>query len=240
MTDIHPEFHDFAFAATVATCRRYGRFVEQDDCYQEMVVYYLRNKGECDELIAPPPDEGQEEPSRQVVAAAHRRLARRLAKAGERYARKTRAQQLGYETGDEYFYTRNTVETLLPLALSETDAALMPQHETHPGRRIATQPDEGNNLPVLVADVSSAVSRLDEDQQNLLESVFLPTRGRTVSEMREAVASREGVSRWAIDGRINRIIDRIVTQLGGPNPYERSRPVSTAHAVAITRRQEEG
>lgn len=238
-SEIHPDYAAVAHGQAVAAARRWGRYVEYDDLYQELWVYALRNIKEVNALLDPAPEEGEDEPSKRQLRNCLTRLERRVAKAAERYVRKLKAQQLGYEVGDEYFYTRETVEMLLPIVLSG-DFDTLPQHEDNGGRRIKTAPNEGNNLPAMTADVSAAVSTLSEDQLELLADVFLAGPGVSPSEAKAAVARREDVSRWAIDGRVNRIIERIIVKLGGGNPYERSRPVSTAHAVAITRRQEEG
>lgn len=241
--DLHPDWRDHALPVAYATARRYRGIVEADDCFQELTEYAIRHWAEVHELIEPSPLEGEDQPSPKHVKSCHRRLNRRLAKVGERYARKIKAQVFGYETRDEFFYTPSMIEELLPLVfVGEHDGSLLNTQDDPTRRRAKQVLSEGNNLPALLADVSGALDALEYESRDLLESIYAPHPHASIYQRREAVSNALGITRWALDGRVDRILARIVAELGGPSPWSGGgrRAVSNAHARAVTARQTDG
>lgn len=240
MPELNPEWIDHAVPVAVSTCRRWSPFVEHDEIVNELWEYCVRNVSRINDMIEPSDaytvgDDGAVVVDRGMVKAAHRRLERRMASHAERYARRAKAEQSGYHWLDEFFYTAQLVEDLLPVALSpERDPALLPDEDAVSIRRKRRLLSEGGNLPALCADVQGAVSRLPEQQREVLVAVY--GHGERPADVAAAV----GVSRQAVESRINRAVRGIVSALGGDDPgmgaVGSRRVVSNAQARAATDR----
>jgi DNA-directed RNA polymerase specialized sigma24 family protein len=241
MPELHPDWIDHANAVAVSTCRRWSPFVERDELVNELWMYAVRNVERVNEMIEPPDaytisEDGEVVVDVRLVRAAHRRLEKRMASYAERYARRAKAEQSGYHWLDEFFYSAQLVEDLLPVALSaERDPALLPDDDAVSTKRKRSLLSEGGNLPAMCADIQGAVSRLPEQQREVLVAVY----GQ--GERPVDVAAAVGVSRQAVEARINRAVRGIVSALGGDDPgmgtVGSRRVVSNAQARVETDRQ---
>jgi hypothetical protein len=235
------DVYSFAAPVAAAVTRRWSSWVEYDDVLQEIVVYYLRNRAKLDPLMEPAVDPESGEPSKAADRANRARLERLMSKAGERYARRQKAEQSGYRVEDEYFYTQETVEAFLPVIvsggsdLSVLDSAALVSERVNGGRAL----HEGGNADAILADLRRAYYALPIDTRALLASVFEP--GMIRSDAEQVAGEDLGISRWAVRGRVERAINALIRNAGGPSPYGGGRrAVSNGKARAMLSRQWEG
>jgi hypothetical protein len=241
MANPGPHVYDFAAPVAASVTRHWSRWVEYDDVLQEIVLYYLRNKRTLDPLMEPAVDPETGEPSPVADRANRRRLERLMAKAGERYARRCKAEQSGYRPEDEYFYTQETVEAFLPVIVSGASDYSLLDTESLVSVRVngGTPAHERGGADAILADLRRAYLALPIDHRALLASVFEPGQLRTDAE--QVAADDLGVSRWAVRGRIDRAVRAMIRHAGGPSPYGGGRRAqSSARARAVLARQWEG
>lgn len=157
------------------------------------------------------------------------------------YARKEKAQALGYSAADEFFFTKPALEDLLS-AMFDRDAWMNPPTE-HGTEKSGKALNEGNNWLATLSDVSQAYGRLDDKDRQVLVLAFRDDVPRT------KLAEMWQLSRKGVDHRIEASVKRLWSHLGGPKwlaPEEREhgtgtignrRSISNAHARALTEGQ---
>jgi hypothetical protein len=235
------DVYEFAAPVAATVTRHWGRWVEYDDVLQEIVLYYLRNRRTLDPLLEPSVNPETGEPWPAGDRANRRRLERLMAKAGERFARRAKAEQSGYRPEDEYFYTQETVEAFLPVIVSGGSDYSMLEAESLVSVRVngGTPAHERGGADAILADLRRAFYALPIDQRALLSAIFEPGQLRTDAE--QAAADDLGVSRWAVRGRIDRAIRAMIRNTGGESPWRPGRRAqSSARARAVLSRQWEG
>ena len=72
---------------------------------------------------------------------------------------------------------------------------------------------EGNDLLAMMCDVERALSVLDGNQLDLLMQIHVDNVH--VIDL----AEQDGVTRQAVENRVNRALDKMITFLGGEYPY---------------------
>lgn len=159
------------------------------------------------------------------------------------YARKEKAQAMGYNVADEFFYAKGTIEDLLG-AMFDRDSWLNPPAGDGDERSTKAL-SEGNGWLATLADLSLAYGRLEEKDRQVLALAFK----HDVSKVK--LAEMWQLSRKGVDHRIDAAIKRLWSGLGGPKwlaPEERERPrgtignrkaISNSHARAISDSQYE-
>lgn len=186
--------------------KRYNRFVELDDVKQAMNEYAWKRKDKVSEYLM-----REDEVERKQGYKAFTTFIRR---AGERYARKEKARALGYELGDEYFYRLAMIETLIKV-LGSGDSHMTNQvldPDVH-GVKAKKQPNEGNNLLAMLADVDRAMKKLDLRTHNILNSKY--SSDASLAE----IAKEWDISPQRVEQIINKGLRDIVEYLGGATPY---------------------
>lgn len=186
--------------------KRYHRFVELEDVKQAMNEYAWKRKDKVQEYLM-----REDVVERKQGYKAFTTFIRR---AGERYARKEKARALGYELGDEYFYRLVMIETLIKVLGSE-DAQLTNQvmdPDVH-GVKAKKQPNEGNNLLAMLADVSRVMKKLDKRTQIILDSKY--SKDAPLAE----IAKEWDISPQRVEQIINKGLRDITEYLGGATPY---------------------
>ena len=121
-----------------------------EDYSQELYCYLIENEQQVAEWLA------EYEPKQ-----FERFLARVLRNECKDYARDIKAQALGFERRDEFFYSRGEVKALLP-AVFDPEAWLNPPQSEG---RTEKRPSEGNNWATTLADVAAALDKLDAEDQ---------------------------------------------------------------------------
>jgi hypothetical protein len=88
-----------------------------------------------------------------------RKLQRRLRKVAESVARRAKAEQTGYKTEDEYFYSVATIDKLLPYAL-DTDATPPPTlaDEMQINRSHSGKAEGYGGWEAAIADIRKAIA----------------------------------------------------------------------------------
>lgn len=204
-----PESIHAAVASTARQLRsRYRDFAEYEDIQQELYIWYLKSHHKVAKW--------EEEHHPKTV---QRLVMKSLRNCGEKYCRKEKADRLGYEPDDEFFYTIPMVADMLQMYFDPD--WMMPR-----GIELTQQggggkpPQEGWNLPAMVADVGSAYEALPEPDRDLLWRVYggdVPVR-----EAIESLALEWDVTHNAADHRVRRVVGRVRAKLGGPRPHEES------------------
>lgn len=202
-----PEFIHATVASVARQLRsRYRDYVEYEDVQQELYIWYLKGHHKVAKW------EAEHHPK-----SVQRLVAKSLRNAGEKYCRKEKAAQVGYETDDEFFYTIPMVADMLQLYFDESwrePRGMGMSDKTSSGKPAS----EGWNLQAMVADVGQRYEQLGEADRELLAYVYDGTR-----PTREAIsflALEWQVTPNAADHRIRRVLGRIRAALGGPRPHE--------------------
>lgn len=186
--------------------KKYHRFVELEDVKQAMNEYAWKRKDKVSEYLI-----REDDVERKMGYKAFTTFIRR---AGERYARKEKSRALGYELGDEYFYRLAMIETLIKVLGSE-DAHMANQvmdPDVH-GVKAKKQPNEGNNLLAMLADVDRAMKKLDLRTYRILTCKY--SCDASLAE----IAKEWDISPQRVEQIINKGLRDITEYLGGATPY---------------------
>lgn len=134
-----------------------------------------------------------------------------LFRTGHRYVNKQRAEAIGGQLSDMYWYSVPVIEELLEDVWTYTDWLPTPSVERS---RSQSSPAEGNNRTAMLADVAFAVSSLSKEDKDLLRDRYCDGGAYF-----DAIASKLEESPDAVRKRIDRILNRLVEKLGGDPPF---------------------
>jgi len=127
------------------------------------------------------------------------------------YCQYWKSKSLGYEYDDLFFYTPEMVETLLPsVLLGHTDA--LPLNILGKSKT-TTLVSEGNNLQVMLAEISKICVGLSAPDQQVLQMRF--ALGYEYSDISKLL---ELNTEEAARQRVRRAVKRIINALGGYRP----------------------
>ena len=137
-------------------------------------------------------------------------ISRSLRNAAKDYCQKEKARIVGYHVSDNYYYDRQILEILLPAVFTGSNVApsLVDLGFTAT-RKVAS---EGGNWFAMMSDIDKALTKLPEEQWNILYSCF--RQGQDNSD----VASELQISDDAARMRINRALNSLLNLLGGSRP----------------------
>lgn len=183
--------------------REYYHWVTADDIRQEMWIWVIKHPDKVRDWMT-----REEKPERAQGAKA---LAKTLLRMGQIYCRKEKATKSGYLPQDEYFYTRPLVTALVEALCNE---GKMQVNLVDDSTRKSKLDSEGNDVLALLADVDLALRCLEDQQQVLV--IRMCGLGESAAE----IAAEEGVTRQAVENRLNRALDRMIKELGGEYPYK--------------------
>jgi RNA polymerase sigma factor (sigma-70 family) len=192
-------FQDAHLLAAADVGRRFRGYVERDDLLSEGHVWALSHKNRMEHYDT---DEN--------AKRAQYRLLRDLTMHMEKYARKQKAEALGYSPDDEAFYSIALVGLLLPSVLNEDyDQPLVDSDG-----RGSVDPAESGTWMAHRADVARAWTEatLSAEQR---EAIML-TQGLGMSQ-REA-AEVVGCHQTTIEDRCRIGMKKILALLGGDKP----------------------
>lgn len=203
----------------------HGFGADNHDFGQEFLVWMVKNE---DMLVRQFEELGDERFDRY--------LARCLRNEASDYGLDIKAQALGYERQDLYFYSIGEVKVLLDCVFDRKKWLEPPQSD---GSRSAKRPAEGNNWVTTLADVADAFSKLKLEDQELLRDHH--ERGWNNRELAKLSGVSESVQSYRHGAACKRLLDK----LGGPapKPMRRSetdpmwrgrRAITNATARAIT------
>jgi len=206
----------------------YGRLhhthgADRADFEQEMFVYLIEHEDRVTEWL-----EDRE------IRDATRFIAKVLRNECKDYARDVKAQSLGFNREDEFFYTPGEVRYLLD-AMFDKDKWLEPP-ETD-GRSSKRQ-SEGNNWIATLADLAQAYERLSAADRLLLSEFHKDGMANMV------MAELYDVSAQVMSARHDQAVKRLVRKLGDESPrpsrgasnhdpWRGRHAISNTHARAI-------
>jgi len=196
------DVHDICAAVAASLSKRYRRYVEVPDVRQELLMWAWRKREKVAEYLDREPGGAR----RQGEAA----LMKALSRVGERYCRRQKAAAVGYKTRDEYFYNRVLLEDLIAV---EAGGMSSLAGQTDDRVRGTQDPSEGGNTQAMLADLQSALAKLDPDSFALVMMAYgdaVPTR---------VLAETFGVTRQAIEQRLDRAMSKLLQNLGGESPW---------------------
>jgi len=134
------------------------------------------------------------------------------------YCQKWKAEILGYDVSDLYYYEPEVVEALLPFVLSGDWSTTHKLNLGRPGKPSA--PNEGGNLQAMLIEIDSAYHKLNKDERHLL---FL--RYAEFKEHAEIASELELPSPDAARMRTTRAVRKLVLKMGGYRPFlDKDRP----------------
>lgn len=153
------------------------------------------------------------------------------------FARREKANTLGFRLEDEFFYSAGVLKDLLPIALAPQSEWLHPPTDHGTGGRSTKALSEGNNWLATLADVSRAVGLLSAEDQSVLSDLHLHERST------KQIAARDNITVRGVEQRQDRALKRLWNALGGPQwlePKEKythgvgRKAMSNARANALT------
>lgn len=222
----HPEaerLNPLIEEAANRTMRRFYKYVDRNDVYQECVMWVLLHPGKVDQYISEDRDHS---------------ILKSLEHAGLAYAQKEKAVTFGYRTDDIFYWQAEEIEGLLPAMFSDEARLHPPSSDDGTGGRSNRAPNEGGNWITTLADLSRAYDKLDELTKSILRQVYGEDRTRVW------VANAMGVSDTTIGNRISKGLRDMHRELGGERPWRHNDQVtgsrtaiSNATARAITSSQ---
>lgn len=190
--------------------KRY-RMVERDDIEQSMWLWFATH-----------PNKIREWSKLDDQKQATKLFARSLRNAANDFCQKEKAAQEGYSFDDNFFYTKNLVENILPYMIkSESDEdidleatldlVMQDLGLTQGGGSAAAE--HGNYL-AFFADIKSAFYKLPEEKQNVLRLRY--TDDLTYTQLADIINQSSNTARMKTERALNHLI-RI---LGGSKPYQ--------------------
>lgn len=199
--DVASDVHDLVRIASGVVGKRYWRYVPIDDIKQAVATHVWRNREKITEYLR---DEDRKRGWAAAMTAAKR--------AGERYARKVKADLVGYKASDEFFYDKALICEVIRFSVTGS----MPTPDEDAGKvSVPRDPAEGGNLNAMLADVNSALAELEPGEAALL------TRRYGEEESIDLLAKELEVSRQAVEGRLDRHLKKVLNSLGGESPYRK-------------------
>ena len=179
------------------TMRRFWKFVDRDDVYQELVLWILQHQGKVTEYL-------EQERDHSIIKS--------LEHAGVAYAQREKAAHSGYHTDDLFYWQVEEIEALLPSMFSDEARLHPPSSDDGTSGRSNRAPNEGGNWIATLADLSRAYRTLDLVTQSVLRQVYGEDRKRIW------VANSLGVSDTTISNTISRGLRAMHRELGGERP----------------------
>jgi RNA polymerase sigma factor (sigma-70 family) len=207
-TDPEEHLRDLAAPAARSVARQFDGYVDTNDLIQEIHVYILTHPKLAEELL-----EAYVEGREQTRWTA-RRIMARMRRYAERFARKEKAEKLGYKTGDEFFYDQAMIAELMPAAINfETTAELIVEHVDDGQPKRPSAPSEGGNLIAMIVDIRRIYDKLSTEDQQMLEQYY--TQEMTFEQLAQAW----NISKSTAERRVKELLRFINRQLGGPTPW---------------------
>lgn len=208
---------ELAALAARPVARDFRRWVEADDLRQIAAEYAFKRQDKVLEYMYEVDEETGQHVRRKDKGsqrAGETAMITFLRRRCERHARKEKATALGYEMEDEYFYRPIMVENLIKVwGSGEYDIAgqILDPAEMG-GKRKKSLPNEGNDLLAMMADIDSAMKRLDDRHRLVL------VRRIVEDETLESIGEEMEISAQRVDQLVDAGVKRVIDFLGGRNP----------------------
>lgn len=207
--------------------RSFPNYIDRDDTESAIYVWLYENKKTVTEIM-------------RDAESWERRLYHLITRAANAHVLKEDAAVNGYSEDDTFLYSADVVKELLTIVWDYED--WQPTGQTgEPGMpRSKKLVNQGFDLPTMLADITSALDRMNEDQYNILVWVY------KYHYTHENLAEELEISKEAASKRVSRAVGAVRRELGLKPLSDLQRghsarsKVGTAEALAISERQYEG
>jgi DNA-directed RNA polymerase specialized sigma24 family protein len=207
-------------SAARITGRRFHQWAERDDMASEAWVWILKYPGKVAEY------EALGEPGRK-------KLVRALINACTAYAAREKAERSGYRAGDNHYYSTDWLKVVIPVVLDKGLDVNAPAYADWPLDTVSGRYERAEWL-----DVVGAIQRLSESEYEILWRAFLGDPEEEAGYLN--VAEFLSLNYDAARQRVYRVLRKLQSFLGGPDPVPKRKSKSNAQASAETRSQYEG
>jgi len=188
--------------ASRTVARRFQGFVTSDDLRQECYLWCMRRHDKVAQWL------DVDQSDKAAVKSGANQFMKTMYRVAEVYARKERADILGYRIEDEWFANTGVIAELLPIVLAGGyDGYEAPEGD---GSRSRRDPAEGNSKLAQLADVTAAWQAHPDP---LLERLY------GTSATRDQIADEWEISRPTLKDRERKALKKMVDFLGGESPY---------------------
>lgn len=215
MNGWHPEeerLEPLLETAVHKTMRRFWKYVDREDVYQELVLWILQHPAKVQQYL-------DEERDYSIIKS--------LEHAGLAYGQREKASQSGYHTDDIFYWQEAEIEALLPSMFSDEARLHPPSSDDGTGGRSNRAPNEGGNWIATLADLARAYATLDLVTKRVLRQVY------GEGHKRIWVANALGVSDTTISNTISKGLRAMHRELGGERPT-RHKDQTTGSRTAIS------
>jgi RNA polymerase sigma factor (sigma-70 family) len=156
-------------------------------------------------------------------------FARSLRNAASDYCQKEKSAQEGYSFDDNFFYTKNLVENILPYMIkSESDEDIdleatldLVMQDLGLTKGAGSAAAEHGNYLAFFADIKSAFYRLPEEKQNVLRLRY--TDDLTYTQLADLINQSSNTARM----KTERALSHLIRLLGGSKPYQENDVIET-------------
>jgi RNA polymerase sigma factor (sigma-70 family) len=201
------EAQEIAHTVARQVHRKYHTYFDANDVKNELIVWVLRRETKVKEWL-------EHDKDTEDYRTGVRMLAKTLQRYAEKYCRRAKAQAAGYEVRDEFFYSAEMLEQLLPFAWKDVVPTSNPTGERVGG---GGNPAEGGNYIISLFDVRKAKDKLEPDDQLLLHMKYV--EAMTYEQISESLA----ISRSSSERKVKAALRRITRELGGEDPWIRKK-----------------
>lgn len=194
------EYNDVIQQLSSEYARRYA-MLERDDIAQELWVWFVshpRKYKEWSELERKDKD---------------KLIAKSLRNAALKYCEREKANKVGYDTSDLYYYDVSVVEAFLPSIIAGTYSIPTSIQDLNAKFGSGTLSD-GNNWLSLRSDIAKAFEKLSEAKQNILTLRFSIDSPDWSLLAKDMDSTPDGARM-----KVQRAINSLVKNLGGWRPY---------------------
>jgi hypothetical protein len=180
--------------------RKYS-MLERDDIAQELWVWFVGHPRKYKEWSA------LEQKDRDKL------IAKSLRNAALKYCERAKAQKIGYDSSDLYYYDVSVVEAFLPSIIGETYE--IPTKIKDLGSQVkSNEISDGNNWLALRSDIATGYYRLTEAKQNVLRLRFSVEQPDWATLAKDMDSTPDGARK-----KVERALASLVKNLGGWRPY---------------------
>jgi RNA polymerase sigma factor (sigma-70 family) len=193
--------------AASPVARKFSGYLDYDDLKQIGIEHALHREDKVADYLMREDVEERKQGERAFITFLSRHM--------ERKARAEKAKVCGYKPEDEYFYRPSMIESLIKVwGTGDYDLAGQVFDPADMGSKRRTKvASEGNDFLAMVADIDSAMMKLDERTRSILER-------RYVDDLTLAqIGEQFDLSAQRVEQISRRGLRRVIDHLGGGNPY---------------------
>lgn len=194
------EYNDVVQHLSTEYARRYG-MLERDDIAQELWVWFVghpRKYKEWSELEQKDKD---------------KLIAKSLRNAALKYCEREKANKVGYDSSDLYYYDASVVEAFLPSIIAGTYAIPVSIQDLN-AKFGSGNLSDGNNWLSLRSDIAKAFDKLSDAKQNILRLRFSIDSPDWALLAKDMDSTPDGARM-----KVQRAINSLIKNLGGWRPY---------------------